>query len=137
MFLSEADSAYNKAAVTGIAIRQFIDENLATIDAEMLMARFALSRTPLYKLFEADGGVYAYIRDRRLSRAMQVLSRSSAGRRPMIARLAYECGFENERVFSRAFRRKYGLNPSEIDAGSLPLTDREHTSLLLSWMKDL
>ncbi|WP_246776021.1 helix-turn-helix transcriptional regulator [Methylobacterium aquaticum] len=137
LFLSEADSAYNHAAVTNIAIRQFIDENLATIDVEILMARFALSRTPLYKLFEADGGVYAYIRDRRLSRAMQVLSRSSAGRRPMIARLAYECGFENERVFSRAFRRKYGLNPSEINASSLPLTDREHASLLLSWMKDL
>jgi len=68
---------------------------------------------------------------------MQVLSRSSAGRRPMIALLAYESGFENERVFSRAFRRKYGLNPSEINAGSQPLTDREHTSLLLSWMKDL
>lgn len=137
LFLSEADSAYNKAAVTSIAMRQFIDEHLAIIDAEMLMARFAISRTPLYKLFEADGGVYAYIRERRLARAMQMLSRSSVGRRPMIARLAFECGFENERVFSRAFRRKYGLNPSEVDAGRLPEIEREHSSLLLSWMKDL
>lgn len=137
LFLSEADSAYNKAAVTGIAMRQFIDEHLATIDAEMLMAHFAISRTPLYKLFEADGGVYAYIRERRLARAMQALTRSGASRRPMIARLAFECGFENERVFSRAFRRKYGLNPSEVDGGCLPEMEREHTSLLLSWMKDL
>ncbi|MEH3063109.1 MAG: AraC family transcriptional regulator [Methylobacterium radiotolerans] len=137
LFLSEADSAYNKAAVTSIAMRQFIDKHLATIDAEMLMAQFAISRTPLYKLFEADGGVYAYIRERRLARAMQVLTRSGAGRRPMIARLAFECGFENERVFSRAFRRKYGMNPSEVDVGRLPEIEREHTSLLLSWMKDL
>lgn len=137
LFLSEADSAYNKTAVTGIAMRQFIDEHLATIDAEMLMARFAISRTPLYKLFEADGGVYAYIRERRLARAMEVLTRLTANRRPMIARLAFECGFENERVFSRAFRRKYGLNPSEVDAERRPEIQREHTSLLLSWMKDL
>lgn len=132
LFLSEADSAYNMAAVTSIAMRQFIDEHLATIDAEMLMAQFAISRTPLYKLFEADGGVYAYIRERRLARAMQALTRSGASRRPMIARLAFECGFENERVFSRAFRRKYGLNPSEVDAGRMPEIEREHTSLLLS-----
>ena len=137
LFLSEADSAYNQVAVTGIAMRQYIDENLATIDAEMLMDRFAISRTPLYKLFEADGGVYAYIRDRRLARAMQVLTRADASRRPMIARLAFECGFENERVFSRAFRRKYGLNPSEVDGNRLPEIERERTSLLLSWMKDL
>jgi AraC-like DNA-binding protein len=68
---------------------------------------------------------------------MQVLTRSSDGRRPMIARLAFECGFENERVFSRAFRRKYGLNPSEVDTARLPEIERERTSLLLSWMKDL
>ena len=137
MFLSETDSAYNQAAVTGIAIRQFIEENLATIDAEMLMARFALSRTPLYKLFDADGVVYTYIRERRLARAMQILTRSSSERRPPIRRLAFDCGFENEQVFSRAFRRKYGLNPSEVDAERRPDVATEHTSLLLSWMKDL
>lgn len=137
MFLSEADSAYNPTAVTGIAVRQFIEENLVSVDAETLMARFAISRTPLYKLFEADGGVYAYIRERRLARAMHALKRSSSQRRSSIRRLAFECGFENEQVFSRAFRRKYGLNPSEVDADRRPDVVTEHTSLLLSWMKDL
>ena len=88
-------------------------------------------------LFEADGGVYAYIRERRLARAMHALTRSSSQRRPSIRRLAFECGFENEQVFSRAFRRKYGLNPSEVDADRRPDVVTEHTSLLLSWMKDL
>lgn len=136
IFLSEADSAYNQAAVTSIAIRQFIDENLATINAEMLMTRFALSRTPLYKLFEADGGVYAYIRDRRLSRAMQILAQPGE-RKPQIATIGYALGFENDRVFSRAFRRKYGLNPSEVDRESQSRFHLERESLLLSWMKDL
>lgn len=137
LFLSETDSAYNRPAVTGIAIRQFIDENLTTVDVEMLMARFGMSRSPLYKLFEEEGGVYAYIRDRRLSHAMQMLSRAGGSKRPTIAQLAFNAGFANERVFSRAFQRKYGLKPSKIDGTAAAAARREHTSQLLSWMKDL
>lgn len=136
MFLSERDSAYNRQAVTGIAIRQFIEEQLTRVDAEMVMARFGISRTPLYKLFEGDGGLYAYIRNRRLARAMQILAQPGE-RKPQIATIGYALGFENDRVFSRAFRRKYGLNPSEVDRESQSRFHLERESLLLSWMKDL
>ncbi|WP_027173167.1 AraC family transcriptional regulator [Methylobacterium sp. 10] len=137
LFLSETDSAYNGPAITGIAIRQFIDENLSKVDVGMLMARFGMSRSPLYKLFEAEGGVYAYIRNQRLALAMQVLSSTQGSRRPTIAQLAFSAGFQNERVFSRAFRRKYGVNPSAVDGTAGAAANEEHTSRLLSWMKDL
>ncbi|MET3414971.1 helix-turn-helix domain-containing protein [Methylobacterium sp. 1030] len=135
--LSETDSAYNHGAVGLIAMRQFIDRHLATVDAETLMAEFGLSRTPLYKLFEAEGGVYAYIRSRRLAYAMQQLTRLDGERRPTIKHLTFACGFENEQVFSRAFRRKYGLNPSEVDVGHRPYADWTRASRLMAWFKDL
>lgn len=97
----------------------------------------SMSRSPLYKLFEAEGGVYAYIRNQRLALAMQVLSSTQGSRRPTIAQLAFSAGFQNERVFSRAFRRKYGVNPSAVDGTAGAAANEEHTSRLLSWMKDL
>ncbi|OAS23657.1 hypothetical protein A5481_16330 [Methylobacterium platani] len=136
MFLGEHDSAYDKNVVTGIAIRQFIEENLPRVDADIVMARFAISRTPLYKIFESDGGIYSYIRNRRLARAMQILAQPG-DRKQQIAAVGYSLGFENDRVFSRAFRRKYGLNPSEVDHETQSRVHIARESLLLSWMKDL
>ncbi|MDV2986688.1 UNVERIFIED_CONTAM: AraC family transcriptional regulator [Methylobacteriaceae bacterium AG10] len=135
-FLGETDSAYDHAAVSVISMRQFIDQNLASVTAEMLMAKFGLSRTPLYKIFEKDGGVYAYIRNRRLAYAMQQLVRSGQ-RRPTIKQLTFACGFENEQVFSRAFRRKYGCNPSEVNATTLPAANWDRSSRYIAWLKDL
>ncbi len=41
---------------------------MADLGVETICARFGrLSRTPVYTLFEADGGVMAYIRNRRLA----------------------------------------------------------------------
>lgn len=137
LFLAESDSAYNRPAVTSIAIRQFIEENLLKVDVGMLMARFGISRSPLYKLFEAEGGVYAYIRHRRLLRALQMLSRTQSSRQPTISQLAFSAGFQNERVFSRAFKRKYGINPSDVDANIASVASQEQTSQLLSWIKEL
>jgi AraC-like DNA-binding protein len=68
---------------------------------------------------------------------MQVLSSTQDSRRPTIAQLAFSTGFENERVFSRAFKRKYGINPSATDANSASVASQEQTSKLLSWMKEL
>ncbi len=118
------------------AVQQFIEQHLAQVDLPMLSARFGLSRTPLYQLFAPDGGVYAYIRDRRLTEAMRRL-RHSEGRRPKIARLAHECGFRNDLVFSRAFRRKYGVNPSEVQPGPEMRVPLPTEAPLLGWLRGL
>ncbi|KAB1076270.1 helix-turn-helix domain-containing protein [Methylobacterium planeticum] len=133
------DGAHDRETVLGVAVRQFIEENLAREDLglEMLTARFGLSRTPLYALFEAEGGVIRYIRGRRLARAMRVLSGLEGGPRPRISTLAYACGFDCEKIFSRAFRRRYGVNPRDVDATFRREVHDEQAALLLSWMRDL
>jgi AraC-like DNA-binding protein len=122
----------------GLAVRRYIESNLATVDAPTLMSRFGLSRTPLYHLFSECGGLYAYIRERRLAEAMRQLREVPAGGRPELARLAHACGFHNQTVFARAFRRRYGLNPSEVAIGELvPAGVNAADPTLLAWLREL
>jgi AraC-like DNA-binding protein len=120
-------------------MRRFIEDDLRSFDLgiEKLCARFAISRTRLYALFEADGGVASYIRDRRLARAMRILAGLEAGDRTRVSSVGYACGFETEKMFSRAFKRKYGVNPSEVDAGYRPQARLEYGAALMSWINAL
>lgn len=133
------DTPYTPDTMLGIAIRQFIDGDLTAydLDADKLTARFGISRTNLYALFEPDGGVASYIRNRRLARAMRILAGIERGPRQRIASVGYACGFETEKSFSRAFKRRYGVNPSEVDASFGMQAHFEQGATLISWMKDL
>lgn len=117
------------------AVQQFIEQHLAQVDLPMLSAQFGLADAAVPAVCP-DGGVYAYIRDRRLTEAMRRL-RHSEGRRPKIARLAHECGFHNDLVFSRAFRRKYGVNPSEVQPGPEIRAPQPADAPLLGWLREL
>lgn len=133
------DGPYERDTVLGIAVRRHIEDDLRSFDLgiEKLCARFGISRTGLYALFEADGGIATYIRDRRLARAMRILSGLEAGDRRRISTVGYACGFETEKMFSRAFKRKYGLNPSEVDASHRPQARLEYGATLMSWINAL
>lgn len=124
-----------RAGPDRIAMRRFVEQNLATVDISGLMARFGVSRTSLYHRFGAQEGVAAYIRDRRLAAAMRRLS--EAVRRPKLARLAHECGFANPRAFSRAFHRKYGLWPAEVASAGRCRGSNEWTTAPMAWLRDL
>jgi AraC-like DNA-binding protein len=76
-----------------------------------------LSRSALYRLFEASGGVAAFIRDRRLQRICAALADPADHRRT--AQKAYACGFADQAQFIRAFRRGYGMTPVEYRAAVL------------------
>jgi AraC-like DNA-binding protein len=108
-------------------IRAHIGENLraGAITAEALCASFALSRATLYRMFEPFGGVAAYVRNQRLSRAFTSLMNPLDTER-RIGEIAFEWGFSSEAYFSRAFRRAFGLSPSEARAAALaePPADR-------------
>ncbi|WP_026187225.1 AraC family transcriptional regulator [Ensifer sp. BR816] len=71
-----------------------------------------VSRTRLYQLFEASGGVLNYIRRRRLQQAHAALS-DPADSRP-IAEIAEAAGFDVAANFTRAFSHEYGASPREI-----------------------
>ncbi|WP_420405774.1 helix-turn-helix domain-containing protein [Nisaea sp.] len=96
-------------------IRRFIESNLSEPDlsAEWIAKRVGASRSKLYKLFDAFGGVGAYIRDRRLRRALLALTDETAHYRP-IYDIALASGYTSDAAFSRAFRAKYGIAPRDV-----------------------
>lgn len=96
-------------------LRRDIDAGLGDPDLgpDLLMRRHGLSRARLYRLFEPLGGVADYIRRRRLRRCF--LDLASPERRDVrIAEIAQHWGFGNEAVFSRAFKARFGMTPSDV-----------------------
>jgi AraC-like DNA-binding protein len=121
------------AAASQQAARRIIDANLhdRNLGPALLCRQLGVSRTKLYRLFDAEGGVGHYILERRLTRAYQSLL-DSAHAHESIGAIAAQCGFSNVSVFSRAFRQNHGMSPSELrdayDRGdavetTLPLTN--------------
>ena len=96
-------------------IRRFVEANLSRPDLSSgwIAAQVGVSRTKLYELFDAHGGVANYVRDRRLRRALLALADPSSAHRS-IYDVALECGYSSDNAFSRAFRSRYGVSPVDI-----------------------
>ncbi|NJO84573.1 MAG: helix-turn-helix transcriptional regulator [Blastochloris sp.] len=71
-----------------------------------------MSRSSLYRLFEADGGVAAYIQRARLKAAHAALCRQDD--KSTIHVVAESVGFTDASSFSRSFRREFGCSPSDL-----------------------
>ena len=138
-FTSSGDSSYNAPAILGIEVRQFIERELSRehLGIETLTARFGLSRSAVYALFEADGGVMTYIRHRRLARAMRILSGVDGEGPHRISAVAYACGYASPKMFSKAFHARYGVNPRDVDATFRARAHWERETQLMSWFKEL
>ena len=108
------------AASNLMRAKRAIEVQLACSDIEIpMVARAAgVSRASLYRLFEPYGGVRTYIRRRRLFRCLRDLTRVCNTNRS-IGEIAYGHGFTNEAHFSRAFKREFGMTPSEARQGSV------------------
>jgi AraC-like DNA-binding protein len=99
--------------------KRFIDANLSRSDLtpNLVAAEVGVSRTRLYQLFEGHGGIAHYIRERRLRRALLALADQTARDRP-IYDIALASGFGSDAAFSRLFRQRYGMTPSDVRHGS-------------------
>jgi len=108
------------AAARLIAIKADVIENLANRDltTEWLAVRHHLSARYVQMLFENEQTtVSAFLLESRLERACQQLADvGGAGR--SISSIAFACGFGDLSYFNRAFRKRYGMTPSERRAGS-------------------
>ena len=80
----------------------------------LLCHRLAMSRSKLYRLMDAEGGVARYIQRERLHEAYALLSDPSVDR--SITVIAEELCFADTSGFSRAFRREFGSSPSDVRA---------------------
>jgi AraC-like DNA-binding protein len=82
------------------------------LGVEDVARRQGVSVRYIHKLFETEGLSFSeYVRERRIELAYRMLENPAGERR--IAAVAFDCGFGDISNFNRAFRRRYGMTPSE------------------------
>jgi AraC-like DNA-binding protein len=97
-------------------VRQAVRRNLRSpsLGPDRLCREAATSRSQLYRLLESEGGVASYIQRRRLSEAFSMLCDVANSR--SIGKVAELLCFADASTFSRAFRREFGMSPSDVRA---------------------
>ncbi|MGJ7605176.1 helix-turn-helix transcriptional regulator [Variovorax sp. LT1R20] len=105
-----------RAALFG-RVRRHIQANLhrAELTPESVLNALHLPRPTIYRMFQHEGGLGAYIRHLRLRQAADELARYP---HMMVTDVAYAVGFKSASDFTRAFRRAYGMAPQEFRAQS-------------------
>ena len=124
--LEEAGALINHALLE--RARQCVQDNLQNpaLDVNFILRGLGVSRSRLYRLFEASGGIMHYIQKRRLLAAHKVLADPAGGRR--IFEVAEDFCFNDAAEFSRAFRREFAYSPSDVRANRpRPIADRVHS----------
>lgn len=86
------------------------DPNLSV---ETIQAVVGASRATLFRDFAPIGGIHGYIRERRLEHAYRELALRN-DQRGVVSTVWEASGFSSLSDFSRAFRNRYGVPPSEI-----------------------
>lgn len=96
-------------------IMRFIDQNLdnRSLDVDLLINRFGVSRATLFREFADVGGVKSYILSCRLQRAYRDLSESQPGR-GVVKAVAERWGFSSHAHFSKVFNRQFLVSPSSL-----------------------
>jgi len=123
--LSGDGRAAVRAAVYG-QVRRHVEANLhdPNLTPESVLASLYLSRASVYRLFEHEGGLAAYIRNRRLRVAADHLVRFP---HMEVRDIAAGTGFNDASSFTRAFRRAFDIAPRELHEYA-PLLQREHAT---------
>lgn len=95
------------------SVRQYIEDHLSDVELNVtwLANQLGLSRATTYRLFDDEGGLAAYILNRRLWKAAKLLVRSPSLR---VDEAAFQLGFNSASTFTRAFTRTYGMNPKSM-----------------------
>jgi AraC-like DNA-binding protein len=83
-----------------------------SLTPDVMCRALGISRTRLYQLFETSGGVFNYIRKRRLLQAYADLTNPTDNR--PISEIAEAAGFDVAANFTRAFNHEFGLSPREV-----------------------
>jgi AraC-like DNA-binding protein len=109
-----ADYAVQQARLR--SVKAWIEEHLADPDfsLEKVAKHNGISLRYLHYLFKlTDMSASEWIWDRRLQRCYDILTRPGPGNLS-ITEAAYRLGFNSSSHFSTAFRRKFGIRPSDL-----------------------
>ncbi len=97
-------------------IKTNIQENLSNdaFSVETLAANFHMSRSQLFRKMKALTGQSPneFIRNYRLDHAMKILRSQNV----KIIQLAFSVGFSDEKYFSKCFKNRFNILPSEVKA---------------------
>lgn len=112
-----------RAAVFG-QVRRYVEAHLHdhSLSPDSVLQSLHLSRASVYRLFEHEGGLAAYIRSRRLRAAADELVRFPDVE---VQDIAFGLGFNNASSFTRAFRRAYDMAPQELHEYA-PMLGHQH-----------
>lgn len=107
---AQPEEARTPADIAG-DIRRYIDQNYTrNIGLDALADRFHFSREYIGRVFRAQYGcgVYEYVQQVRMQRAMQLLKNNDLS----LQSIAEHLGYSNANYFSKAFRKYFGKAPS-------------------------
>ena len=94
-------------------IRSRIDDT--SLDTETVADEIGMSSRQLNRILAVqDLTVRKLIQNERLDRAHRVISGAADGERIALTELAYNCGYSCPSHFSKSFRRRFGIAPSEM-----------------------
>ncbi len=96
----------------GVTIKRLIDSyHLSVPSVDEISDQLKLNRATVYKAFHARHGmsVKEYIEVVRFEKACRLLVSSPAN----IKEVAFFCGYRDSRYFSRTFRKRFGMTPSD------------------------
>ena len=112
-FTEEARSTFRTARAA--AMRDFLRAQLRNprLGIDHVMVAFGASRATIFRDFEPFGGVAEFIATERLKRiALDMVEREPA--RGVVSSVSDDWGFQSVQDFSRLFRRRLGMAPSDI-----------------------
>lgn len=115
------------ANVHRAGVRAFISAHLAdpNLTLSLVAASQGISIRYLHKLFEAEGqSVAAFIRDRRLEQCRRDLGDPKQIQRTIMD-IAFQWGFNDAAHFSRIFKNRFGMNPTEYRTATLSTSGEE------------
>lgn len=95
-------------------VRQAVRRHLRSpvLGPDLICREAATSRSQLYRLLEGEGGVGRYVQKLRLSEAFAQLCEEPPSL--TIAAVAEALCFADSSSFARAFRREFGISPSDV-----------------------
>jgi AraC-like DNA-binding protein len=92
------------------------------LSSELIAGRHGISSRYVRKLFEQEGTSFtSFVLNERLTRVRRML-RDPRYAHLTIAQLAHACGFNDISYFNRAFRRHFGVTPTDVRENSGDVT---------------
>ncbi|MDD0854153.1 AraC family transcriptional regulator [Halobacteriovorax sp. GB3] len=122
-------------------IKNYIEENLHDphLKVESICHFLSLPRTTIYRLFPKNsGGIRNYIQERRMRKSYRLLSNASNSL--SISQVSFECGFNSESSFTRAFKNYFGILPKQAQKkihSDLFLSKQGSDHLWSDWLRNL